>query len=78
MTATISKDQALIVLQYLYSEHARERCHAIREMIAQRWQNADLIYALTELAVLDEAPKVRTAARFALRELEQFCEMEQS
>jgi hypothetical protein len=70
MLRPISHRQAQLLLQYLFGERADLRCEAIRNAAEQQWYHADIVQALKELAVLDEAATVRQAAREALGEFE--------
>lgn len=58
------------LLQYLYDERAETRLEAMQNIVAYEWDAAQVREALEELAALDETPRVRDAARDALREIE--------
>ncbi len=56
-------------LEYLYSARAAVRRDAIHHAAAQKWNDAQLIQALQELAGLDPVCEVREQARGALGQL---------
>lgn len=58
------------LLQYLYDERAETRLEALQHIITHEWYAAQVRQALEELAALDETPRVRGAARDALRGME--------
>lgn len=58
------------LLQYLYDERAETRLEAMQNIVAYEWFAVQVRQALEELAALDEAPRVRGAARDALQGME--------